>query len=288
MALFEPNAPWLRAASAVTDFEIWGEQFFREPPHDLRQIVVDLRRRDIGLAVGLAPLSASGPGTCGYHVEGYGAPRGPLALAQRLAAIDASPKHFVMDEPLYFGHVFNRAGVNFGCRSSIVEVARDVASKVRQVRTIFPDAQFGDVEPFTFSDQDPWFRSGAWIHDLSAWLDAYEAAVGGKLAFIRIDMWWNTAWQVQMPTLTNLLRDKGVPLQVIYNGDGQDESDAAWIGHAISHFQQFESGAWRPPDAAVIQFWTPHPSRILPESDPLTATGLIDRYLDWHQSRHKR
>jgi hypothetical protein len=288
MALFQPNAPWQRAASAVKVFEIPDELVFSASPGDLGLIVADLRRRHIDLGVGVAPLLGRGPGKCGYHVEGYGGPGGPHSLALHLTAVGATPRYFGMDEPLYFGHVFDRGRDNFGCRLSIPEVARDVATSVRQVRSVFPNVRFGDVEPLTFYDQDPWFRSGAWFTDLSAWFDAYEAAAGDKLAYFRIDTWWTPHLSEQMPALSRLLNAKGIPLQIIYNGSGQDKTDSAWIASAVSHFKRFESGNWPLPDAVAIQFWTPHPSRILPETDPLTATGLIDQYLDWQQTRPHR
>ena len=33
------------------------------------------------------------------------------------------------------------------------------------------------------------------------------------------------------------------------------------------------------PDRVILQSWNPHPERLLPESDPTTFTGLINRYL---------
>jgi hypothetical protein len=193
-----------------------------------------------------------------------------------------------MDEPVYYGHVFGRGGEVFGCQLSITELAQEVALTVRQVRSVFPNVAIGDVEPVSFSDKDPWFTNDAWPNDLSAWLDAYQAAVGENLGYFRLDMWWTPRSWEHLPALIGLVRAKGVPLQVHYNGSGQDKTDQAWIADAVSTFKRFETSGWPLPDAAVIQFWTPNPSRILPETDPLTATGLIDQYLDWRQHRTRR
>ena len=290
MALFQTDAPWKRAAGAVKAFEIPEGMPFSKPSDDLAQITTDLRRRHIDLVVGVSPLTGEGNGEfgkCGYHVEGYGALAGPLSLAQHLAAVGATPRYFDMDEPLYFGHVFDRMGGSFGCRSSITHLALDVATKIRQVRSVFPGVRFGDVEPLTFSDNDPWFKDDAWLADLSAWFDDYEAAVGDKLAFFRIDTWWTPRLPKEMPALTRLLHAKQIPLQIIYDGNGQ-KTDEAWVASAVAHFKQFEFGSWPLPEAAVIQFWGPNPSRVFPETDPLTATGLIDQYLDWRQVRGSR
>ncbi len=290
MALFQPNAPWQRAARAVKAFEIPDELPFSASRADMIQIITYLRQHNIDLVQGTQLLTGGGvgPGHCGYHVEGYGAAGGPHALAQRLAELGATPRYFGMDEPLYYGHVFGHVDDIFGCRKSIPELARDVASKVRQIRSIFPGVRFGEVEPLTFTDRDPWFKDDAWFADLSAWFDAYEAAVGDKLAFFRLDLWWGTRWPEEMPRLAQLLRAKGIPMQIIYNGDGQNKTDATWVASAVAHFKRFETGNWPLPDAVSIQFWGPYPSRILPETDPLTATGLIDQYLDWQRSRPHR
>lgn len=292
MELFRPDAPWQRAASHVQMFEVSGHSILGSPPADfmpeadLRQMFSDLQRRHIGLEIGVEPLTAPGPRgptNCAYHVEGYGGPL-PLGVAQRAKALGAEPQFFGTDEPLYFGHVFGSPDGKHGCHASIAELASDVANVVRQVRTVFPGMRFGDVEPLTFQPGDPWFQNDRWLSDLSNWFDAYQAAVGDRLAFFRIDMWWTKWWQPHLPALAALLARKGIPLQLIYNGDGQDRTDATWIAHAVAHFKEFELGPWPKPAVAVFQYWTPNPTHVLPESNPLTATGLIDRYVQWQQT----
>ena len=297
--LFRPDAPWKEAASHVEVFELSGHAILGPPAPpamsdaDLSRIFADLKSRHIGLLIGTEPLGRIGPVDstkgpigplgCGYHVESYGGPP-PLAVAQRAKALGAEPSYFGFDEPLYFGHVYSEGDGIHGCHEPIAEIARRVADVVRQVRAVFPGVKFGDVEPLTFQPEAVWFRDDQWLADLSAWFDAYEAAVGEKLAFFRVDMWWTERYLFYMQSLFDLLARKGVPLQIIYNGDGGDQTDATWIAHAISHFKEFESGPWPNPSAVVFQYWTKNPTRVLPETDPLTATGLIDRYLQWRQT----
>jgi hypothetical protein len=78
MDLFQPDAPWQRAASAITALDIWEGHVWEEPPDGVRRVAADLRRRHIALGLGIAPPPGRGPGKCGYHVEGYGAPGGRL------------------------------------------------------------------------------------------------------------------------------------------------------------------------------------------------------------------
>ena len=206
-----------------------------------------------------------------------------LKYAQRLKELGADPQFFAMDEPLYHGHVFEEG--ERGCHAAIKDLAQDVASKLKEVRIVFPAARFGDVEPLTFSPRDPWFTGDVWLRDLSEWFDAYEAAAGDKLAFLRLDLWWNMPWQQHMPALTELLARKGITLQVYYNASGNAKTDESWTNSAVSHFKAFESGTWPKPAAAVFGSWTPNPTRVLPESDPTTLTGLVNQYIRWRQER---
>jgi hypothetical protein len=282
--LFRPDAPWQDAASRVRVFETGGRFLIDAPDAGLRQMFNDLERRHIAVEIGFEPLSGPGPNNCGFGVEGYGGPMGGgLLFAQRVKALGAKPQFFGMDEPLYFGHVFGPENGRDGCHSSIADIAKDVANKVRQIRTVFPGVPFGEVEPLSFRPNQPWFKDNRWLADLSTWFDAYQAAVGDRLAFFRLDLWWGMNWQAHMLDLTALLARRGIPLQVIYNGDGK--TDEIWIASAVSHFKEFETGPWPKPNAAIIQYWSPNPTHVLPEDNPLTGTGLINRYVQWQQTR---
>jgi hypothetical protein len=281
MALFQPEAPWSKAASAIHAFEISDELTYDGSVSgpQLQQMFSNLSERRIDLVVGIGPLpSQGGPGACGYNVEGYGVPNGLLRDTRRIESLGGNVRFYTMDEPVYFGYVFDREGSRVGCHLSIEEVAKQVAGTLKLVRTVFPSVQFGDVEPLMG------FNKETWLNDLATWFDAYEAATGGKLAFFRLDIGWDLAWQARIPPLADLLRQKGIPLQVIYNGDDNAKSDETWIASAVEHFQEFEAIMGSAPDAALIQYWQAHPSRALPETDPRTGTWLINRYLEWRQS----
>ena len=171
--LFHSDAPWQHLAAHVQVFCTSASKLL-DPSvkKDLPNLLEDLRRRHIDLEVGLLPLTGLGEGQCGYHVEGYSAPGQPLSDAIRLKAAGADIRYLGMDEPLYYGHVFNGKDA---CHASIAEIAKDVAVKVKQVQSIYPGVAVGDVEPMGISD-------GAWLNELEQWFDAYQAASGQRLA----------------------------------------------------------------------------------------------------------
>jgi hypothetical protein len=280
MDLFRPGAPWQQAASHVAAFEISGEMAALGPEGDLKQIIDGLRSRNIALAAGAGMLDANVNGTtrCGYHVEGFSAPGEPNAAAKHIKASGGVAQYFAM-EAIYYGHFYS--GPN-ACHASIANIARGVAEKVRQIHATFPQAQFGDVEPLQA------FPQATWLADVETWLDAFQADTGQRLAFFRLDLDWTRPWQQLIPPLAQLLHRKGVALQIIYDSDVKhaNVSDEQAIANSIANFREYESDGRSPPDAGVIQFWSKYPSRVLPETDPRTATYLINQYVKWRQSSH--
>jgi len=276
MDLFKPGAAWATAASHMKVFEISGDLFVRAPKDQQLQMIAGLQRLHMELSVGVQGLSAHGPGHCGYNTEGYGAEAGVQNLMQRITMVGGSPRYFAFDEPLYFGHDFDRDPGRVGCRLPIADLVKDVANKVRLMHAAFPNAAIGDGEPvFALSDAE-----------IEQWLDAYEASTGTKLAFMRFDMDWRSPWPARIASIAPLLRRKGVAMQVIYNGSGLDKTDEQWMAHAAANFQAFETRIRPPPSAILIQSWNTSPSHLLPENDPRTLTNLIDQYFAWRQSRH--
>jgi hypothetical protein len=222
---------------------------------------------------------------CGVGVEGYAAPGDSLLLARKVKRLGGEIDYFGMDEPLYYGHDFdryddkNRNPAHRGCHLTISEVAGDVAARLKQVRSVFPNVKVGDAEPFTE------FPDSQWETELSNWFDAFHGATGEPLAFFGLDLIWVKPWQSRMPKLVALLRSKGVPLHVIYDGSSVAGSNAVWISQAVQRFQQFEGELGIKPDGAVLQSWAAWPSRALPETDPNTMTGFVLQYVNWKRSR---
>jgi hypothetical protein len=282
--LFKPGALWASASSYVSVFSVSAEFLVHRPDSVLQQFFADLRRRHIQLGVAMSPLSGrpspEAP-QCGVGVESYSAPGEALMIARKVRRLGGTIDYYTMDEPLYYGHVYthepkNSAGdKHCGCQLSIGEIAQDAAKRIKDVKSVFPNAKIGDVEPLM-----QW-EDSQWAKDVSEWCDAFQSATGQRLEFFRLDLWWNLPWQKRLDRLVSLLHDKQVPLQVIYDGASFAPSDRAWIDQAVQRFKEFEGARGIRPDAVILQSWHAKPSHVLPETDPGTLTNLVLQYINW-------
>ena len=213
------------------------------PDSALQQLFGDLRRRHIQLGIALSPLSArpspEAP-ECGVGIESYSAPGEALMIARKVKHGWAARSTITRWTSPFFLVTCTRkirtiippAKKPGDATLSISEIAQDAAKRIKDVHSVFPDAKIGDVEPFMQLDD------GQWEEELSQWFDAFQSATGQRLAYFRLDMWWNLPWQRRIGRLVNLLHSKQVPLQVIYDGASFAPSDRVWIDEAAQQLQR--------------------------------------------------
>ncbi len=263
MQLFGKRAAWSNAARRVSVFKFYGEWVAHSATTaQLRQAVKDLKRRKISIAVETGPLEP--PPECGQGVEGFAGAEG-LRTANRIKEAGGTLRYIAFDEPFYYAALYT--GQN-ACHWDARQVARAVARYVRNIRTVFPDVKFGDIEPLT---------TGAHVERYKEWIDAYQEVTGEKLAFMHLDMWYTLPrWPQLGRELEEFAHSRGVPFGLIYFGDFDDVSDDAWLAKAQQRFELYETEGGRP-DQAVLQSWHNKPDRVLPETKR-TFTNLIVRY----------
>lgn len=265
MSLFEAGAPWQKAARHVNVFKISGYMAHVAPEPELRRMFTDLDRRGIALGLDVGVLTRSG---CGTGVEGFDG-RSALVAARRIRAFGGVLRYVSMDEPFFFGSMYTG---HDACRWSTGEVAANAAANIKALKSEFPAVIIGDSEPL------PAYIPG-WIDRYREWIDAYRAAVGSDLAFLHADVQWqNGAWPRTLDALRQMIEQRGIPFGVFYNGYGLDQTDAEWIDHAQEHFERYEVSGATPPAQVLFQSWDPHPQHLLPETDTVSITNLINRY----------
>jgi len=267
MDLFRPHAPWSKAASHIKVFKLYPQFFIQASDQDLQTVIANLRVRNIGLAIEYGMVT---PGAGCGRGEGYDgtAP----AIAARIKKLGGDLKYIFMDEPLWFGHYSSLPVAGYkACRSSVEEIAKNVANNIKAVRTIFPSVKVGDAEPI--GNQEP----SDWEQQISTWLAAYQKAVGEPLAFFSADIAWDGPWQNHLIDLTTRLHQAGIPVGFIYNSNPLP-TGIEWVRHAEEHFVAIESMMGLLPDLVFIQTWNLQPDHVLPETTYGTMTNLVDRY----------
>jgi len=266
MDLFEPGASWTRAAGLTSVFLIGDRFAVYTPEGEIRRVIEGLKARGIGLAVGIGALSGSAQ--CGFHVEGYSAPGEPITIAMRLKRLGADLQYIDLDEPLAYGHYYH--GPN-ACQSPIDAIAEDVAAKVKAIRSVYPNIKVVESEPITT------YPGAEWLDSIDQWLTAYQRAAGQPLGALVMDLDWRLDWQGRIRLVRPLLKKHGVSLGVIFNGDGDSKSDKGWLDAAASRYEAYVH-LFGGPDQVNFSSWMPHPTHVLPETDPTAFTNVIVRY----------
>ena len=266
--LFTKNAPWPTAAGHIQVFKFYT-QLFDQPGHatdaQFRQIVADLNRRHIAIALELGPMT---PTSCGAGIEGQGGVALSLRIMQQIQAAGGVVRYIAMDEPFIFWSLDDRPNA---CHYSVETVAQEVAAYQKAIRSQFPNVVIGDIE-----------GDHAGLADMKRWVDGYHAVTGSELQFLHWDVDWQAhpGWATDALALEAYVRGRGIPFGLIYNGSYADKSDEAWVRHAEEHMATFESLLDGHPDQVIFQSWHPYPKHALPEGAPTTFTHLIDRYFD--------
>jgi hypothetical protein len=294
LALFRPDAPWQQVLVRTQAFGFTAGWLYSASSQVLQPIVAFLNAHKIGIEIEAPALQARS--TCGSGVEGYvpfGLPGGlnlksfTLAYLDRLKALGADVTFVKVDEPYYFGSVVSdavlaqiaqRSGdkkVPVSCHFPVAEVARDVGQFAQLVKSVYPGAAIGDVEPI---------RSGTYLPDaltaIDAWHDAYRSVTGAPFPFFFADVdFTDPAWPALVKQLETATVRRDIRFGIIYTGNQQDDSDAQWTSQVVARFEEYQRQAGGRPDFVLFQSWQPRPKFCLPESDPATFTGVIDSYI---------
>jgi len=267
MSLFTDTAPWAKAASHVQVFKLYGWKSVGGLTSDveLEQMISDLNRRGIAIALETGPLTRTA--ACGTGVEGFGGPEEGVGFVLRIRAAGGVVRFVALDEPFFFGSLYS--GPN-ACHWSEEEVARQVATYVQAIKTVFPDVVVGDIEPLP---------AGVHVDDLEKWVTIYRSVTGSYLPFFHLDLDFSQPdWPDAAKELETFARQRGIEFGIIYTGDHSDLSDGEWVAHAEERMVTYEAKTGGRPDHVIFQSWQDHPDHCLPETDPTTFTYLINRY----------
>jgi len=266
--MFPTDAPWLEAAGHVHVFKLYDELGLGRvaPNEEWSQAIEGISQRGMALALELGPLK-TGQG-CGGG-EGYGTNHS-LDQVRKVQRLGGRVDVVAFGSPYGFGHLWDDPRDD-PCHWSVERVAAETSEFVSRLREIEPNVVVGGIEPL-------WV--GMTAANLAEWMDAYEAAAGEPLGFLHLDVDWNRHdWPEVALEVEAEARARGVPFGMIYNGGDQFQDDEGWAQATADRMYLYEEVAGGRPDHVVIQSWFVQPARVLPDTDPSSLTGLINRYL---------
>jgi len=283
LALFQKHAAWPRAMAHVGVVGLYAGWILAAGDQELRQVVAFLNAHGMGIEIEAPALQARPD--CGTGVEGYvpwqlSVRDVTLTYLHRLKALGGRVQFVKVDEPFFFGSVTNDPR---SCHLPIPEVALEVGQYAQLVKTVYPEAAVGDVEPIIagFYAPDVWTA-------IAQWHETYQAVTGAPFPFFFADVdFSNPEWPVIVKALEGRARRRGMRFGIIYIGDEQDSSDDEWADKAVSRFQLYEGANRGRPDYVLFQSWQPHPRFCLPETNPTTFTSVIDAYVAATTASHR-
>lgn len=266
MALFSPEAPWQNAAAHIQIFKLYGEWVaYTATDAQLKQVVEDLEKRGVALAVEAGPLDA--PANCGQGIEGFAGTQEGLSIARRIKNAGGELSLIALDEPYFFAHFYD--GPN-ACRWEAEQVAAEVGKYIETVRRIFPDVSVGDTEPLA---------GAATAQAYMDWLDTFRNVNGYNLAFLHMDIDWSRPnWADEVIAIEEHGDQIDVPVGIIYTGNAFDKTDEAWLSAAGERVKRLELEKNAEPDHILFQSWNDKPDFVLPETTDFTFTDFVKDY----------
>jgi hypothetical protein len=265
MNLFQPNAPWPKAAAAIQIFKVSTQFLHRSTDEQLATVIRDLKRRNI--AIGMAAEIVAATAQCGNGVPGYTTNAVIQTAADRVRRLGGRIDYVAFDSPVAFGH-FNILQRETACRYSVEDLVRNIAPQIQILKTAFPGIRFGDVEPVNS-------HTVGWIGTYLDFAREFHKQTGERLSFMQADIIWYDNWRPQLVEWRSQLRKAGIAYGVIFDGSAIDKSDLAWTGHAIERYRTVTSNPATRPDDAVFQTWHDYPTRFLPENRAGTLTSVV-------------
>ncbi|HLO14610.1 MAG TPA: discoidin domain-containing protein [Anaerolineales bacterium] len=266
MQLFSPEAPWQSAASHIQVFKLYGEWVaYKATDAQLKQVVDDLEKRGIALAVEAGPLNA--PSDCGQGVEGFAGTQEGLNITHRIKNAGGELSFIALDEPYFFAHFYD--GLN-ACKWEAEKVAAEVGKYIETVKQAFPSVKIGDTEPLAGTAAAQAYMS---------WLDTFRKVNGYNLAFLHIDIdWGRPNWADEVIAIEEYGHMINVPVGIIYTGNPFDKTDEAWISAAGERVKKLELEKNAQPDHILFQSWHDKPDHVLPETADFTFTDFVKDY----------
>jgi hypothetical protein len=266
MELFEPDAPWEKAAGRVHVLKLYGEWVGYATEFQLKKVIQNAQSRGFALAMEFGPLDADG---CGEGIEGFSGVSYAVSAAKRIKSAGGTLQFLAMDEPYYFGHFYD--GPN-ACHWSAEKIAQEVDQFSNAMKAVFPEILIGDTEALA---------GAAGADEFKAWIETFRNVNGYDLAFLHMDVDWSRPnWMDEVIAIEEHGNQLDVPVGIIYAGNSFDPTDEEWLSAAGERVKKLEVERNAGLDHILFQSWNDKPDHTLPETQEFTFTDFINDYFE--------
>ena len=263
--LFDDPGSWTYGASHIAVFSLPVRYLLQAPSAEVRRQLAWIHAKGMKLAVQLPALPVD-KHVCGNGIEGMTWPGEAALSAKALQALGAQVDFFALDLPMTNGHISKRAGA---CKLSLPETAARLASAVRELRRVYPDARIVDLEVPTG------IPLSEWTSTLSAWLDAYKSASGEDFYGLTMDAWWKFDWKDAAQATARILAKRGMRVGIYIDSvEGSDARAEAWVAAARRNACAVEKLPTSM-DYVVIANWMDARVNNGPERNAATLSGML-------------
>ncbi len=285
--LFQAGASWQDVESKLTGFKIFADTFSLLSVQQMIQLEQNIQSIGASLILETGVLPETGTGGIGYGIEGFDGSFineiEQLAWDQWYAAnylnVTLQPLAYVaMDEPLYYGSLYNGSYSGNGLTGyaplwSIATTAAKVAAELKAAQVYNPTLQFGDIEPIP----------AVTASQVSQWVIDYKADTGSNFAFFQADVMWNVSgWQTTLEQVSAVLQANGIPLDIILDGDDTGTGTTQWTNQALTNLISIYLDPKIDYSSLDVENWEADgPTEALGStgSDETTGTlAIVDRY----------
>jgi hypothetical protein len=264
------DAPWQDAASQVAVLELPGNVVWSYP--DLPSLVAFTKRHQFKIGFGDGMLFTGGK--CGKGIEGISqdqdANRETIIIAEKWKQAGGTLDYIDMDSPYYFGTYYAK-----DCHFSIRDVAERAGATLKGVLEYFPDVHVADAEgPGQIPDEQ-------WLPGMAEWFKEFQKVTGRPIEAVPLDLHWHDlrpgyTWQQTTRRAVNYFRQFNVRTGLIVDAESDPSTtDLQWMNDVRAHIRE-ANAAKLDLDFVGIYSWMNHPTRNLPETDPLGYTSLIN------------
>jgi len=285
--LFKAGAQWQSVKSKTNVFTFFLNAIKNTPSSLMRQVVSILEEASISIAVEVVPINY------GTGCLGKDAAEMDLKTLNLITKAGGEIAHLALADPPFEVAQHKFATEQKTCEldhSNVEEVIRYVIGYIKAVRKVYPEVKIGQIDAVPFFTVEKYSANKRLptMGDLPRILD-YEfselKAIGEKMDWFHADNPYDiaiehpTGWD-KLKALEDFVKSRGVKFGLIYNTQrGGESSDELFFKETMASLISYAEAGGNP-DHMDIRSWYPHPTHLIPESQPYTFTYLIKKFLE--------